>query len=88
MIAINYSTARNNLKDYCDQVCNGETILVTRKENKDVVFISLNEYNQMQKELRNAKYLAKIERGFKQIESGRGQEHELIEDENDEEDLV
>lgn len=49
MIAINYSTARNNLKDYCDQACNGETILVTRKENKDVVFISLNEYNQMQK---------------------------------------
>ena len=31
------------------------------------------------KAIRNAKYLAMLDRGFKQLEEGRGQLHELIE---------
>ena len=37
MIAVNYSSARNNFKDYCDKATDDfETIIITRKENKNV----------------------------------------------------
>ena len=42
--------------------------------------MSLDRLNKIEKELKNAHYLAKIERGFAQIEAGRGTSHELIED--------
>ena len=81
MLAANYTTVRNNLKDYCDKASDeDEIVLVTRKSDKNVVIMSLDKLNQIEKELRNALYLAKIERGFAQIEAGRGISHELIED--------
>ncbi|MBR6293080.1 MAG: type II toxin-antitoxin system prevent-host-death family antitoxin [Lachnospiraceae bacterium] len=81
MVAANYTAVRNNLKDYCDKASDeGEIVLVTRKAGKNVVIMSLDRLNQIEKELRNARYLAKIERGFAQIEAGQGVTHELIED--------
>ena len=48
MLAVNYSELRNNLKEYCDRaVDNIETVLVTRKDNRNVVVISLEEYNNL-----------------------------------------
>ena len=48
MLAVNYSTIRKNFKYYCDKVNDDyETIIVTRKEDKNVVIISLSEYNNM-----------------------------------------
>ena len=80
MLAVNYSTIRNNLKDYCDKVTDKhETVIVTRKDEKNVVIISLEKYNQLEKAARNAEYLAMIDRGITQLESDHGQEHELIE---------
>ena len=80
MLAVNYSTIRNNLKMYCDKATdNDETVIVTRKDEKNVVILSLEKYNQMMKAARNAEYLAMIDRGIEQIASGRGQRHELIE---------
>lgn len=33
MLAVNYSTLRNNLKDYCDKATDkNEIVIVTRKE--------------------------------------------------------
>ena len=81
MIAVNYTTMRNNLKEYCDLATdNGETIIITRKEDKNVVVLSLEQFNEMEKELRNARYLDKLERGFEQLLDGKGTVHELIED--------
>lgn len=35
MIAINFTTARGHLKDFCDRVTDrGETVIVTRKAEK------------------------------------------------------
>ena len=80
MLAVSYSTIRNNLKDYCDQATdNNETIIVTRKEEKNVVLLSLEKYNQIIKAARNAEYLAMIDRGIEQLSSEKGQQHELIE---------
>ena len=73
MLAVNYSTIRNNLKTYCDKATdNGETVIVT-------VILSLEKYNQIMKAARNAEYLSMIDRGIEQLESGKGQQHELIE---------
>ena len=82
MIAANYTTVRNNLKDYCDMASdNGETVIVTRKANKNIVILSLERYNLMEKAIRNSQYAEKLDRAFNQLYSGKGQEHDLIEDE-------
>lgn len=52
MLAVNYSTIRNHLKDYCDKVTDDfETVIVTRKDEKNVVIISLSEYNNLTENL-------------------------------------
>lgn len=72
MLAVNYSTIRENLKAYCDKVTDlNETIIVTRKDEKNVVIISLEEWNALQKALRNAEYLAKIDRSIADAKAGR-----------------
>jgi prevent-host-death family protein len=85
MLAVNYSTIRNNLKNYCDEATDhDETVVVTRKGEKNVVILSLERYNQLVKAARNAEYLAMIDRAMDQLSSGKGQQHELIEVEDDE----
>mgnify|MGYP003378328687 CR=1 FL=1 len=80
MLAVNYSTIRSHLKDYCDKATDDrETVIVTRKGEKNVVIISLERYNQLEKAARNAEYLAMLDRGITQLETGRGQVHDLIE---------
>ncbi len=80
MLAVNYSTIRKKLKEYCDRVTDDrETVIVTRKDEKNVVIISLEEYNAMMKAAKNAEYLAMIDRSTEQLASGKGTVHELIE---------
>ena len=68
MIAINFSTARGRLKDFCDRVTDrGETVIVTRKAEKNVVIISEERFNELEKAERNAAYLGKLERGLEQV---------------------
>ena len=84
MLAVNYSTFRNKLKDYCDKVTDKfETIIVTRKDEKNVVIISLDEYNSMIKVIKNTNYLDMIDRSMEQLAKGEGKIHELIEVDND-----
>ena len=80
MLATNYSNIRSQLKDYCDKVCDlQETVLITRKNDKNIVMMSLEKYNELEKAARNYEYLAKIDRGMEQLQNGNGQEHDLIE---------
>ena len=81
MLAANYSTVRNNLKSYCDMAFDqDETIVVTRKDNKNIVMLSMDRFNEMEKQIRNAQYFSKIDRSFEQLYSGNGQVHDLIEE--------
>ncbi len=85
MIAANYSTVRDNFKLYCDEATdNGETVIVTRKNEKNIVIISLDQWNALSKAARNAEYLSSLDRAFTQLRSGKGTAHELIEDTGDE----
>ena len=73
MIAINFSTARGRLKDFCDRVTDrGETVIVTRKAEKNVVIISEEWYGEMEKAERNSVYLRKLDRGLTQVRAGHG----------------
>ena len=72
MLAVNYSTIRNNLKDYCDKATDEyETVIVTRKDEKNVVLMSLEKYNAMMKAARNAEYLDMIDRSVEQAKQGK-----------------
>ena len=72
MLAVNYSTIRSKLKDYCDKATDeNETVIVTRKDEKNVVLISLEQYNYVMKALRNAEYLEKIDKSMQQIKEGK-----------------
>jgi len=84
MLAVNYSTIRSRLKDYCDKVTDdSETVIVTRKDEKNVVIISLEEYNLLIKSARNAAFMSKIDRAIEQLSNGDGKAHELIEVEDE-----
>ena len=72
MLAVNYSTIRNKLKEYCDKATYlYETIIVTRKDEKNVVLISLEKYNELVKATRNAEYLDGIDKSIEQIKQGK-----------------
>ena len=48
MLAVNYTTLRDNMKSYMDKVTEDyETMIVTRKNNKNIVMISEESYNNL-----------------------------------------
>ena len=71
MLAIKSMDLRDNLKTLCDKVFHGETIIISRPKNENVVMLSEKEYNEMLKAKRNAEYLAKIDESLKQLEQGK-----------------
>ena len=74
MLAVNYSTIRNNFKNYCDKVTDdSETVIITRKDEKNVVLIGLDEYNNLMENvfiMSNKKYYDRLVESKKQIEDG------------------
>lgn len=73
MLAVNYTNMRENLKAYCDKVNDeDETIIITRKDNKNVVLISQNEYNNMLeniKILKDPRYLINLYKSMRELEN-------------------
>lgn len=64
MQAVNYSHARNNLKSLIDLACDeNEEIIITTKNDKSVVLISLDEYNRTHAQIKRdvQKAIAEIE---------------------------
>ena len=84
MLAVNYSNMRDNFKDYCDKVTDDyETVIVTRKKKKNVVMISLEEYNNMKENLyimSNKKDYDRLVTSKKQLEAGKGTVAKSIEE--------
>lgn len=70
MIAVKPTQMRDNFKTLCDQVINGETVIVSRPNNENVVVLSEKEYNAMQKAARNGVYLAMIDKSMAELEKG------------------
>lgn len=72
MIAAKQMDVRANIKKYFDMAFDGEPVIVSRKENKNVVIISEAEYNEMAKARRNAEYLAMIDKRLERLNNGEG----------------
>ena len=88
MLAVNYKELRGNMKECMDKVSDDfETLIVTRKKNKNIVMISEETYNNMMENMHligneeNYKWLMESKR---QLEEGMLQMKELIEVSEDE----
>ena len=81
MVAIRGRDIKYNFKAICDRVFGGETIIVSRPKNENIVLVSEKKYEEMERAQRNAEYLAKIDRGIDQMKAGNLQYHDLIEGE-------
>jgi len=83
MLAVNYTNLRDNMKHYMDQVTDDyETMIVTRKNNKNVVILSEETYNNLMENVyvmgNKANYDWLME-SKAQLENGHCATHELIE---------
>lgn len=83
MLAINYTQFRDNMKTHMDKVTDDfETVIVTRKQNRNIVMLSESAYNNMLENLHlvgdKANYDWLIE-SKKQLENRQGKFHELTE---------
>lgn len=88
MLAVNYTNLRDNMKTYMDRVTDDyETMIVTRKDNRNVVMLSEESYNNMMENIyvlgNKANYDWLME-SKSQLESGKINTHTLIEDNADE----
>ena len=88
MLAVNYTELRGNMKECMDKVSDDfETLIVTRKKNKNIVMISEETYNNMMENMHligneeNYEWLMESKR---QLKEGMLQMKELIEVSEDE----
>lgn len=70
MLAVKSMDVRDNFKSFCDRVFNGETLIISRPKNENVVMLSETEYNKMMKAKRNADYLVMIDKSMAEAEAG------------------
>ena len=70
MIAAKSMDVRQNFKKFCDKVFHGETVIISRKKNENVVMVSEREYNDLIKARRNAEYLTMLDQSMSEISSG------------------
>lgn len=83
MLAVNYTTLRDNMKTYMDKVTDDyETIIVTRKDNKNVVLFSEESYNNLMENvyvMENKANYDWIMESKAQLENENVSTHDLIE---------
>lgn len=70
MLAVKSMDVRDNFKSLCDKVFNGETLIVSRPKNENIVMMSEAKYNDMMKAKRNAEYLAMLDKSMEEAASG------------------
>jgi len=84
MLAANYSTVRDNFKDFCDKANNdAETIFVTRKAGGNVVILSEGQYNNIMENLyirSNKKNYVRLMDSIQQLKQGKASERIISND--------
>lgn len=84
MLAVNYSTLRNDLKKFCDCANDDfETIIVTRKSGGNVVLLSEAEYNNLMENLyirSNPEYYKKLLKSIEELKEGKVVKAELLDE--------
>tara|TARA_R110000868_G_scaffold158682_2_gene387032 strand:+ start:125 stop:376 length:252 start_codon:yes stop_codon:yes gene_type:complete len=83
METVNYTDFRSNLKYWFDKVVNDVSdIIIKRKSGKDLVLISLDEYNSLKETtyLLTGKNRDILLNSIKELEAGNGVQQDLIEE--------
>lgn len=82
MEAITYSAARQNMASTMDSVCDDHSpIIITRKNKRSVVMLSLEEYNSLAETaylLRSPKNAVRLFQAISELDNGNGVERQLI----------
>lgn len=88
MLAVNYTNLRDNMKSYMDRVTEDyETVVVTRKDNKNVVMLSQESYNNLMENIHvmgNKSNFDWLMESKAQLENGNILVHDLVEVDADE----
>lgn len=83
MKVINYTDLRLNLKTWLDLVVNDvQELIIKRKNNKDLVIISLEEYNSLKETsyLLSGKNRDILIQSLQELKDGKTEEHDLTEE--------
>jgi antitoxin YefM len=83
MRVVNYSDLRLNLKKWLDIVVNDvEELIIKRKDNKDLILISLEEYNALKETsyLLSGKNRSVLLKSIEELKEGKTTENNLIEE--------
>ena len=83
MKVVNYTDLRLNLKKWLDMVVDDvEELIITRKNRKDLVLISLEEYNSLKETnyLLSGKNRDKILKSISESKAGKSNQRGLIEE--------
>ena len=70
MLAVKSMDVRENFKSLCDKVFKGETVIISRPKNENIVMMSESEYNEIVKAKRNEEYLAMLDKSMAEAEAG------------------
>ncbi len=85
MNAVSYTDLRQNLKTYMDKVYNDhDPLIITRKDNQNVVLLSIEEYNSLIETnylLGSEENYTYIKESIDQYEKGKVQKRDLMENE-------
>ena len=85
MDAVSYSDLRQNLKTYMDKVyLDHDPLIITRKNNENLVLISIDEYNSLLETsylLSNEANADHLKLSIDQYKKGKAKKKELIKDE-------
>lgn len=82
MEIVNYTDFRSNLKHWFDKVVNDVSdVVIKRKSGKDLVLISLDEYNSLKETayLLTGRNRDVLLNAIKELEAGKGEQKDLIE---------
>lgn len=69
MLAVKSMDIRENFKSLSDKVFKGETVIISRPKNENIVMMSESEYNEIIKAKRNAEYLAMLDKFMAEAEA-------------------
>lgn len=83
MMAVNYTQFRDHMKAHMDRIVEDyEPLVVTRKENKNVIVLSEDMYNNLMEDIHvpgNKENYRWLMESKQQLETGKSRMHELLE---------
>lgn len=70
MVAVKTRDIKYNFRELCARITGGETMIVARPKNENIVLMSEREYAELDRIRRNNEYMAMLDKSFAEAESG------------------